>query len=103
VVSQIATQPRAEDEKIREAGWGSDSSSELVKEIRDFKLPAAYGGGTLGDLIDETPSENISRVFLEDKLFDTWHHDRTVLIGDGKENKQYHPKDVLVVGREDYF
>ena len=88
VVSQIATRPNEED--VRDAGWGPESNSDFVKEIRHFKIPAAYGGGVLGDLIDETPSENISRVFLEDKMFDTWHQERTVLIGDGKE---------LVLGR----
>ena len=41
-------------------------------------------GGTMGDLIDATPKDKISRVMLEEKLFDSWYFDRTVLIGDGK-------------------
>ncbi|GJJ70240.1 hypothetical protein EMPS_02589 [Entomortierella parvispora] len=80
VVSQIATRPNEED--VRDAGWGPESNSDFVKEIRHFKLPEAYGGGVLGDLIDETPPENISRVYLEDKMFSTLFHNRTVLIGD---------------------
>lgn len=52
----------------------------MIKEVRDFLIPF---GGTLGDLIDATPRDNISRVFLEDKLFETWHYGRTVLVGDG--------------------
>lgn len=52
----------------------------MIKEVRDFLIPI---GGTMGDLIDSSPRETISRVFLEDKLFDTWHDGRTVLIGDG--------------------
>lgn len=36
----------------------------------------------MGDLIDATPKECISKVMLEEKLFETWYHNRTVLIGD---------------------
>src|SRR5689334_22040743 len=60
--------------------WGPETSEPMIKEVRDFLIPF---GGTLGDLIDATPRDNISRVFLEDKMFETWHHGRTVLIGDG--------------------
>jgi len=35
-------------------------------------------------LIDNTPKEVISKVMLEDKMFETWHSDRVVLLGDGK-------------------
>jgi hypothetical protein len=47
--------------------------------IRSFKTPY----GTLGDLFDATPIERVSKVYFEDQLFETWHHERTVLIGDG--------------------
>lgn len=53
----------------------------MIKEVRNFLIP--FGNKTLGDLIDATPQDNISKVFLEDKLFETWNHGRTVLIGDG--------------------
>lgn len=36
----------------------------------------------MGDLIDLTDPETISKVLLEQKLFDTWYHGRTVLMGD---------------------
>ena len=39
---------------------------------------------TVGDLIDRTAPQLISKVMLEEKLFKTWYHGRTVLIGDGK-------------------
>lgn len=54
----------------------------MIQAVRDFRIP--FGSHTLGDLIDATPRETISRVFLEDKLFETWNQGRTVLIGDGK-------------------
>lgn len=36
----------------------------------------------MGDLIDTTPKDIISRVYLEQKMFETWYHGRTVLLGD---------------------
>ncbi|GJJ70239.1 hypothetical protein EMPS_02588 [Entomortierella parvispora] len=79
IISQIATKAKLEDLKFRNAEWGPESHPEMISEVRNFNSPY---GKTLGDLIDATPSESISRVFLEDKLFQTWHHNRTVLIGD---------------------
>ncbi|KAG0281209.1 hypothetical protein BGZ95_006035 [Linnemannia exigua] len=39
--------------------------------------------GTMGDHFDVTQADRISKVFFEDKLFQTWNHGRVVLIGDG--------------------
>jgi len=39
---------------------------------------------TLGNLFDITPMKRISKVYFEDKLIETWNHERTVLIGDVK-------------------
>ncbi|KAG0267946.1 hypothetical protein BGZ95_002696, partial [Linnemannia exigua] len=38
--------------------------------------------GTVGEIIDATPNDRVSKVMLESKLFKTWYHERTVLIGD---------------------
>lgn len=38
----------------------------------------------MGDLFEATPDDLISRVYLEEKLFETWQHGRTALIGDGE-------------------
>lgn len=43
----------------------------------------------MGDLFDATPTERVSKVYFEDKLFDTWTHGRTILIGDGTFIQQY--------------
>lgn len=56
----------------------------MCKEVRDFPVPGGNGQLVLGDLIDRTPKEYISKVMLEEKLFDTWYGGRTVLLGDGK-------------------
>ncbi|KAG0042459.1 hypothetical protein BGZ83_000443 [Gryganskiella cystojenkinii] len=79
VISQIATKAKLDDMKFRNSEWDPETHPGMINEVRDFKTPV---GENLGDLIDSTPSEGISRVFLEDKLFETWTHDRTVLIGD---------------------
>ena len=36
----------------------------------------------MGDLVDMTPPEIISKVVLEEKLYKTWFHERVVLMGD---------------------
>ncbi|KAG0259304.1 hypothetical protein BG011_002725 [Mortierella polycephala] len=38
--------------------------------------------GTVAEILDATPTDRISKVMLESKLFKVWHHERTVLIGD---------------------
>ncbi|GJJ68649.1 hypothetical protein EMPS_00995 [Entomortierella parvispora] len=79
VISQIASVPEFEKIKFRNSEWGPESNPEFIDQVKDFKVP---GGGTLGNLIKATPEANISRVLLEEKLFETWSHGRTVLIGD---------------------
>lgn len=60
----------------------------MCKEVRDFPVPGGNGKLVLGDLIDRTPKEYISKVMLEEKLFDTWFGGRTVLLGDGKSENE---------------
>ncbi|KAG0284673.1 hypothetical protein BGZ96_010973 [Linnemannia gamsii] len=79
VILQLSTVREASEHKFKNSEWGPETSEPMIQEVRGFLIPF---GGTLGDLIDATPRHNISRVFLEDKLFETWHHGRTVLVGD---------------------
>ncbi|KAF9151720.1 hypothetical protein BG015_006295 [Linnemannia schmuckeri] len=63
--------------------WGAEAAEAMCEDVRH--LPIISGGEkplTLGDLIDWTPKELISKVMLEEKVFKTWSHGRTVLIGD---------------------
>ncbi|KAG0022215.1 hypothetical protein BGZ81_008628 [Podila clonocystis] len=69
----------AEDASFRNSEWGPETNNAIIKDVHNFNTPY----GKLGELIDQTPEDRISRVFLEDKLFETWNHRRTVLIGDG--------------------
>ncbi|KAK3835598.1 MAG: hypothetical protein J3R72DRAFT_451220 [Linnemannia gamsii] len=69
--------------KSENSEWGAYPAQTMCDETRDF--PVQLGDGkerTLGDLYDCTPQDLISKVMLEEKVFDTWHHGRTVLLGD---------------------
>ncbi|KAF9936714.1 hypothetical protein BGZ65_002115 [Modicella reniformis] len=59
--------------------WGPEAAEAMCNEVRHFRLPQ---GVTVGDLIDKTPKEYISKVMLEEKLFETWNDGRVVLLGD---------------------
>ncbi|KAF9181992.1 hypothetical protein BGZ49_004773, partial [Haplosporangium sp. Z 27] len=71
-----ATTP--EDRSNKNTEWGPEGNESMIKEIYDF--PTNYG--PLGKFIDATPRDRISKVFLEEKMFETWYHGRVVLIGD---------------------
>jgi hypothetical protein len=74
-----------EDQDYRRADWGPEAALAFCEKVRD--LPVKSGGNkimTIGDLIDVTPKEQINKVRLEEKIFETWHYGRTVLIGDGE-------------------
>ncbi|KAG0360677.1 hypothetical protein BG005_010142 [Podila minutissima] len=60
--------------------WELDAAVDMCKRVRH--LPCIYGGA-LGDIIDSTPKDLISKVILEDKYFSVWFNRRTVLLGDG--------------------
>ena len=65
--------------------WTSVSSSggPLSEDCLHLRLPI---GGLFRDLIDATPSHCVARAISEEFLCETWHHGRTVLIGDGRFN-----------------
>ncbi|KAF9168943.1 hypothetical protein BGX20_011003 [Mortierella sp. AD010] len=69
----------AKQQQFRNSEWGPESVDAMLKEYGDF--PNAFGG-TMKDLFDAAPKQLISKVFLEEKIFQTWYHGRSVLIGD---------------------
>ncbi|KAF8986348.1 hypothetical protein BGZ46_005533 [Entomortierella lignicola] len=73
----------AEAVRFKNSEWGPEANEAMIKDMNDLPCPL---GGTMGDLIKDTPKELISRIFLEEKNFLTWHHGRTVLLGDGAAN-----------------
>lgn len=80
-MAQIENQAEAREQRFRNSEWGPEANEELIEAVHSF--PVTFGG-TLGEIIDATPKERISKVMLEEKLFDTWYHENVVLIGDGK-------------------
>ncbi|KAG0050565.1 hypothetical protein BGZ83_004651 [Gryganskiella cystojenkinii] len=53
------------------SGWDTSTLEEIIEEVRAFKT---HYGPTIGTLIDYTPKESLAKVYLEEKLFQTWHH-----------------------------
>ncbi|KAG0210644.1 hypothetical protein BGX28_009070 [Mortierella sp. GBA30] len=70
------------DDNFRCSDWGTDMVEAMIEDVRDFPVPCGKNL-TMGDLIDASVKENISKVMLEEKLFDVWYSGRTVLLGDG--------------------
>ncbi|KAF9421352.1 hypothetical protein BGZ94_008845 [Podila epigama] len=60
--------------------WGPDASMEMANSVRHQRSP--FKELTLGDVIDYTPKELISKVMLEEKCFESWYDGRVVLLGD---------------------
>ncbi|KAG0342757.1 hypothetical protein BG000_001617 [Podila horticola] len=78
------TETSKQNDSFRNSEWGPEAAEAMCKEVRHFKLPSGEEGKalTIGDLIDKSPKDLISKVMLEEKVFDTWYGDRTVLLGD---------------------
>ncbi|KAF9101461.1 hypothetical protein BGX27_011477, partial [Mortierella sp. AM989] len=78
VTTQVSA-AKAKEQRFRNSEWGPESVENVLKEFRDY--PCSLGG-TMKDLFDATPKDQVSRVFLEEKVFETWQNGRTVLLGD---------------------
>ncbi|KAG0226925.1 hypothetical protein BGX31_007146 [Mortierella sp. GBA43] len=83
MLSKQLSVTEAKEQLFRNSEWGPEANDSMLKEFYDHPCP---WGGKMGDIFDDTPKELISKVFLEEKLFKTWYHGRTVLIGDGAVN-----------------
>ncbi|KAG0209630.1 hypothetical protein BGX33_005405 [Mortierella sp. NVP41] len=75
----------AEDERFRNSEnseWGPIAAQSMCDDTRGFTIPGGNGTLTLGDLYDRTPKNLISKVMLEEKVFETWYSGRVALLGD---------------------
>ncbi|KAF9380053.1 hypothetical protein CPB97_008601 [Podila verticillata] len=72
------------NDSFRNSEWGPEAAEELAREVRPFKVAGGKDGKvrTLGEYIDKTPHNLMSKVMLEEIVFDTWYGGRTVLLGD---------------------
>ncbi|KAF9021111.1 hypothetical protein BGZ52_001990 [Haplosporangium bisporale] len=84
VVEYLSKESSKADESFRNSEWGPEAAESMCAQVREFKVPGGKDGKvrTMGDIIDLTPKDLISKVMLEEKVFDTWYDGRTVLIGD---------------------
>ncbi|KAG0217018.1 hypothetical protein B0O80DRAFT_500814 [Mortierella sp. GBAus27b] len=78
-LSSQLNQAQAKELPFRNSDSTPESNGAMLKEFRDLPCP---WGGTMGEIFDATSPTLISKVFLGEKLFKTWYHGRTVLIGD---------------------
>ncbi|KAG0366223.1 hypothetical protein BC939DRAFT_437188 [Gamsiella multidivaricata] len=76
---QLDSKTFTHTDAFKNSEWGSEASGSIEDDWRAFRVPI---GGTIGDLINLTPQESVSKVMLEEKLYTTWYHSRTVLMGD---------------------
>ncbi|KAG0003372.1 hypothetical protein BGZ65_001770 [Modicella reniformis] len=95
IVAEQLDENTAKEIAFRNAEWTPESNEKMINEVRHFPFKHARSEAeangeklVLGDLIDSTRPESISKVFLEEKLFETWHDGRTVLIGDACHKMQ---------------
>ncbi|KAF9581886.1 hypothetical protein BGW38_000935 [Lunasporangiospora selenospora] len=79
LTDQLDSSTASKEAMFKNSEWGPEANASMIRAYYDYQAPI---GGTMGEIIDATPAELISKVFLEEKLFETWHYGRTVLIGD---------------------
>ena len=73
-----------DNDAFRNSEWGPEAAQAMCEQVKDFPVISGSAQGvTMGDIFDWTPKDLISKVMLEEKVFDTWFDCRTVLIGDG--------------------
>ncbi|KAG0337102.1 hypothetical protein BG000_005832 [Podila horticola] len=61
------------NDSFRNSEWGPEAAEALAREVRPFKVAGGKDGKvlTLGDYIDRTPTHLMSKVMLEEFVFDT--------------------------------
>ncbi|KAF9345292.1 hypothetical protein BGX26_003314 [Mortierella sp. AD094] len=63
--------------------WFVPANIDLEEKFKDLlDKQCAIGAGTVRDFIALTPKEAISVIDVEERLYETWYHERIVLIGD---------------------
>ncbi|KAG0040421.1 hypothetical protein BGZ82_002844 [Podila clonocystis] len=72
------------NDSFRNSEWGPEEAEALAREVLPFPIPGGRDGKpiTLGEFVERTPRQQMSKVMLEEIVFDTWYGGRTVLLGD---------------------
>ncbi|KAF8928982.1 hypothetical protein EDD21DRAFT_424147 [Dissophora ornata] len=61
-----------EHNTFRNSEWGPEAAESMAKDVRHYPIPCGQYK-TLGDLIDLTPKDLMSKVMLEEKFFKSWY------------------------------
>ncbi|KAF9091033.1 hypothetical protein BGX23_005549 [Mortierella sp. AD031] len=83
VVQYLDDESSKDNDAFRNSEWGPEAAGAMCEQVRGF--PIVSGGDkipTVGDLIDLSQKELISKIMLEEKVFKTWYDCRTVLLSD---------------------
>jgi hypothetical protein len=81
VGGELLTPEGCDNVNFKQSEFGPEAIDAACALIQDLALP---WGGTLGDIIARTRRDFITKVMVEEKHYKTWHHGRTVLIGEGE-------------------
>lgn len=79
VGGELLTPEGSDDINFKQSEFGPEAIDATCTLIQDLALP---WGGTLGDIIQHTRRDFITKVMVEEKHYKTWHHGRAVLIGE---------------------
>ncbi|KAG0360394.1 hypothetical protein BG005_010869 [Podila minutissima] len=82
------TASKAHD-SFRNSEWGPEAAEQMCKDVKDIPFKGGNGNLTIGDLIERSPKDRLTKVVFEEKIFKTWSFGRTVLLGDSKS--KLHP------------
>ncbi|KAG0092546.1 hypothetical protein BGZ92_009443 [Podila epicladia] len=84
VIRFLTKESSKDDQSFCLDEWGPEATEAMCEEVRTFKVPGGKGDKvlTIGDYIDRTPKDLISKIMLEEKVYETWSNGRAVLLGD---------------------
>ncbi|KAF8933054.1 hypothetical protein BGZ47_011060 [Haplosporangium gracile] len=81
-----------QNDAFRNSEWGPEAALAMCEQVKDFADINGDGeedrNMTLADLLKWSSEDQISKVMLEEKVFQTWYDCRAVLIGEAMEDTQ---------------
>ncbi|KAF9972078.1 hypothetical protein BGZ73_004832 [Actinomortierella ambigua] len=81
LTEQLSGESSKEHGNFKNSEWGPGGTEKMVEACSSFPCPVG-DNLTMGDLFSQTPREGITKVMLEEKVFESWYSKRVVLIGD---------------------
>ncbi|KAG0339385.1 hypothetical protein BG000_002246 [Podila horticola] len=86
------------NDSFRNSECGPEAAEAMTREVRNFKLPSKNGRALImGHYIDRTSRDAISKVMLEEIVFDTWFGGRAVLLGDDESSGRHAMHDAVAL------